>query len=229
MRESIPERYSRWRLDELLLKHVGLRIAPSTDDGLALAGCLAFRVTGPDEIEIEDSYEVKLLIPVEFPKFLAIARETSGRIPRQFHKLDDGSLCLGAPTEVRLKLASSPTLITLVDEILIPYLFGYSYYSRNGKMPYGELEHGVDGLLQQFATLFGTTSRTAAYEFVYLSSLRRRFANKYLCPCGSGRRLGRCHNLKVNAIRSKLGHKWFQQELAVIEQSLTLQGRQSVQ
>jgi hypothetical protein len=51
-------------------------------------------------------------------------------------------------------------------------------------------------------------------EFVRLAALRRREANKHPCPCGSGRRLGRCHNRRVNHLRGRLGRSWFRASLA---------------
>lgn len=212
MRESIRERYGRWRLDELLLRYSGLRIRPSHDDELRLAGSLSFRVQGPSGEPIEDTYRVDMRVPSGFPVALPSAWETGGRIPPAHHKLDDGSLCLGAPTELRLKLALSPTLFTLVEGFVIPYLFGYSYLLQHGTMPYDELDHGPNGLRQHFAELFGVASRSAADEFVRLASLRKRRANKEPCPCGSGRRLGRCHHRRVNLLRDRLGRAWFREQ-----------------
>ena len=209
MRESIPERYGRWRLGDLLRKYPGLKVVPSRGEELTLAGKLAFRVQGPAGDPLEDSYAVRLCIPVDFPAGFPTAREVGGRIPADFHKLDDGSLCLGAPTEIQLTLTLAPTLITFVERLVIPYLFGYSYFALHGTMPFDELDHGSNGLRQHFASLFGISTRAGVDEIVLLTSLRKRSANKQPCPCGSGRRLGRCHNGRVNHLRDRLGRRWF--------------------
>jgi SEC-C motif len=49
-------------------------------------------------------------------------------------------------------------------------------------------------------------------EMVPLTTLKKRVANKHLCPCGSNRRLGKCHNLTVNRLRKQLGRSWFRKE-----------------
>lgn len=216
MTETVADRLVRWRLQEMLLRYPGLRIAPSAGDELKLAGELRFHVTGPDGVSIEDAYEVQLCVPADFPRGMPTARETGGRIAPSFHKLKGGLLCLGAPTELRIRLVTSPTLPTFVERIVIPYLFGHSYYLAYGKMPFDELEHGTAGLLQHFAALFGVTDRAAAREFVRAVSLRRRVANKLPCPCGSHRRLGRCHHRRVNRLRMLLGRAWFREELAAL-------------
>ena len=46
-------------------------------------------------------------------------------------------------------------------------------------------------------------------EFVRLTAMRKRHANKQACPCGSGRRLGRCHHRRINTLREQLGRRWF--------------------
>lgn len=220
MRESFCERYRRWGVEAVLLKHTGLRVVPGADEGIQFAGPLTFRAIGPNAVELEDTYDVEISVPTGFPKALASARELGGRIPQSFHHFDDGHLCLGAPTEVLLKQLQAPSIVAFVDDLLIPYLFGYSYFKNHGCMPFGELEHGVVGLLQHFASLFGASDRHSALHFVRLAALRKRFANKWQCPCGSGRRLGRCHNQRVNTIRSLLGHKWFKQQLALIQRDV---------
>lgn len=189
MAETVTNRFARWRLQETLLRYPGLRIAPSAGEELKLAGELRFRVTGPDGVTMEDSYDVELRVPADFPPRTPTARETGGRIAPTFHKLEGDLLCLGAPTELRIRLATSPTLLTFVERVVIPYLFGHTYFQAHGRMPFDELEHGNDGLLQHFEALFGAPNRVAALGFVRAASLRRRVANKLACPCGSGRRL----------------------------------------
>jgi hypothetical protein len=212
MPETIADRYRRWGVEELLRKYPDLRIVPSRDETLKVGGDLHFRVRGPTRDVVEDSYCIELRIPPGFPTVIPAVLETGGRIPRTYHKLTDGSLCLAAPTELRLKLGPSSTLSDLIERFVVPYLFGYSYYERHGVIPYGELEHGREGLRQYFASLYGVTDRNAAQELVRLTSLKKRPANKELCPCGSDRRLGKCHHLIVNDLRTKLGRACFERQ-----------------
>src|SRR5438034_202580 len=132
MAESIRERYGRWRLEELLLRYPGLRIVPSDGVGLTLAGDLAFRVKGPSQELIEDSYAVELHIPASFPHIVAMAKETGGRIAKTFHKLEGDFLCLAAPTQLRLELSLAPTLVRFVEGFVIPYLFSHSLFFKQG-------------------------------------------------------------------------------------------------
>lgn len=212
MTDAVHERHGRWRLGDLLREYPNLRIVPSIGNELVLAGKLAFHVSGPDGLAIADEYSVEVLVPPNFPRSLALVRETDGRIPKRHHKLEDDFLCLGTPTEQRLVLARCPTLPHFVSRLVVPYLYGYSYYAEHGTLPYGEEQHGDQGIRDQLGRLFHAPAISGVEEFLRLTSLKKRSANKLLCPCQSGRRLGRCHNRVVNRHRKNLGTKWFREE-----------------
>jgi hypothetical protein len=212
MIEAALSRHDRWRLSALLRQYPTLRIEPSRGDELVLAGKMPFHATGPDGITISDVYSVELSIPSTFPRSLALVRETEGRIPLRYHKLEGNYLCLGTPTEQRLVLATSPTLPFFVSRLLVPYLYGYSYFERYGSMPFGEEDHGDQGIRDHLGRLFHAPATEGVEEFLRLASLKKRSANKFLCPCGSGQRLGRCHNRCVNRLRRSLGTGWFRAE-----------------
>ena len=163
----------------------------------------------PGKERIADSYQIELSIPDGFPAWIPSVRETTGRIAPSFHKLDNGALCLGAPTRLKLILAGWPSILQFVERCLIPYLYGHSYFEIHEIMPFGELIHGEEGIREDFAALFGTDRRDAIREFVRLTAMRKRQANKQSCPCGSLRRLGRCHHRRVNTLRDSLGRRWF--------------------
>jgi len=67
------------------------------------------------------------------------------------------------------------------------------------------------GNRQDLALLFGTTRTDRVAEFARLTAMKKRQANKHPCPCGGGKRLGRCHHSSVNNLREQLGRGWFSQ------------------
>lgn len=207
--ESIRQRFVRWRLDDLLIKYNGLRLASVSHGSVKIAGALAFVAGARHKEEIDDEFQIELSIPADFPERIPSVQETGGRIPSGFHKLEDGSLCLGSPTRLRLILTESASILRFVERCVIPYLYGYLFFKRHGIMPFGELRHGEEGLREDLASLFGIDGRDAVSAFVRLTAMRKRHANKQSCPCGSKRRLGRCHNVRVNTLRERLGRHWF--------------------
>jgi hypothetical protein len=204
-------------LDELLVTHRGLRIVPVSSDETRIRGPLSFRVEQSGLDSIADTYEILLDVPRKYPSEFPTVSETAGRISPKFHKLNDRSLCLASPTRIRLALLGNPSLLYFVEYLLVPYLYGHSFFERFGVLPFGELPHGRNGLVEDIASLLAVQPDSDVEAFVALSGMRRRAANKRPCPCGSSRKLGRCHNTRLNALRKQLGRSWFREILSQLE------------
>jgi hypothetical protein len=214
--ESVVERFRRSEIAELLARYPGLRLVPSGSMTLRVEGTLTFSASGKKTEVIDDGYDVRLEAPENFPDRMALAWETGGRIPPDYHKLTNGALCLGSRVGLRLQMGGSLSLLRFVERCVIPYLYGYSYSVKHGAPPFGELAHGEVGSLQDLASLLGVEDLGLAARYCMLAITKRRRANRQLCPCGSGRRLGRCHNRRVNALRRRVGRAFLASEMSTI-------------
>jgi len=212
MRSHIEDQFERWKLDDLLLANPDLSLRPVVNGVMRLKGTLAFSADAKGLERIDDAYEVEIIVPPDFPRELPLVKETAGRIPKDFHTNDDGSLCLGSPARQHLELIKSPTLPGFMKLCAIPFLYGFSFREKHGQLPFGELDHGLKGIRQDFAEVFGVKDHQAAVQMVQLASIKKSIANKRPCPCGSGRRLGTCHNRRVNDLRKQLGPTWFREQ-----------------
>ncbi len=201
---NVELRYARWRLDVLLRTYPGLNTEPHDGPELRIAGDLSFAAVGRG-VTISDSFAIEMLVPPSFPNVLPQVRETGGRIPRDFHQFKNGNLCLGSPIRLALLFGHGSTLIDFVETALIPYLFGFSFRERHGRLPFGELRHGNAGISQDARSFFHITDDNLFLPLLGLAALQRRRANRQPCPCGSGLRLGRCHNIAVNEVRRRYG------------------------
>lgn len=215
MKTTAAERFRRSEIAQLLARYEGLRLLPGIGMTTRIAGTLTFRAEGRTTQPIQDSYDVRIEVPHEFPERMALAWETGGRIPATYHKLDNAAMCLGSRIRLRLQTAGSPSVLRFVERCVIPYLYGYSHFLKTGKMPFGELHHGELGSLQDLASLL-SMEMGPAIPYCLLATAKRRRANKQRCPCGSGRRLGRCHNRRVNMLRSRIGRLVLVREMQTI-------------
>lgn len=204
-----------WGLEEALQKYPRLRLLPAIGTDVRLAGTLAFKMDTTGRECIEDEYQIQIDIPREFPQELPVVRETGERIPSSHHKFKSGALCLGAPPRLSLMISESPTILAFIEKCIIPYLYNFSYLMQFGEMPLGELPHGEEGICEDLESLFGMKV-TDAKQFLLLGSLRNRIANKAPCPCGSGRRLGKCHNQKMDELRQHYGRPWFRKQHSIL-------------
>ena len=125
-----PELSCRWDEDALCLK---------------IVGNLYFKAIYHNCPKIEDCYTIRINVPWDFsPSSPPVVYELCNRIPANFHHYLGGNLCLGVASAIRLKLLENCSLINFIDNLLVPYLYAYSYYERYNRMPWGNAEHSDD-------------------------------------------------------------------------------------
>lgn len=196
-------------IDDLLRRFPNLVLRPQRDGRIVIAGDVQFSAVVPKFGMIEDAFSIEIRVPENFPATLPSVFELNGRIPKAHHKMIDGSLCLGSPLGLRLKARRGKTVLAFVEACVVPYLAGYCIYEKTGEMPFDELAHGTPGLLEEYRQLTGATSNAACIGFIECLGLRKRVANKRMCPCGKGRRLGQCHNRRINPLRGVASRAWY--------------------
>lgn len=180
---------------DFLNVYSGFSIAPSTNEYIVLKGRFTFKRTYMGENEIEDSYNIAIQVHNNFPRTIPKAEDIEGRIPRDghYHVNPDGSFCLGSPLRLLLVLSQNPSLIDFMELLLVPYLYAVSYKLKNGgEFIFGELKHGLDGELSDYENLFQVHGKSAVKNTLIALSTKKRIANKKICPCSCGYRLGVC-------------------------------------
>lgn len=201
-------------LREFLRGYPKMAIRPSTGESLRLKGSFEFAAHHAKEGDLQDSFVLEIIVPCAFPKALPSVTETGGKIPRipEYHvNQTDHTLCLGSPLSLLLKLSKKPSLDGFAENCLVPYLFAISRKLKTGgPLPFGELDHGVDGLFADYMQLFGLKSREQLICAFRLLGMKKRRANKLPCPCGCGIRLGRCkYNFRLREFRKIASRTWF--------------------
>ncbi|MCO6437320.1 MAG: SEC-C domain-containing protein [Phycisphaerae bacterium] len=212
MREVFEQQYRACGVDALLAKYRGLALAPHAGLGVAIAGDIAFTAEPCGLEAITDAYAIRIEVPATFPRKLPRVWERGGRIPRTFHKLAENALCLGSMIRLRMMVGMAPTVIEFVDKCVVPYLYGYSYFEQHGRLPFGDLDHGNKGIIKDLKKLLGVGTDRQCMGMVLLASLQKRKANRQPCPCGSGKRLGKCHHRLLNDLRKRCGRLAFREE-----------------
>ncbi len=188
--------------------------------GLSLArpgvwkGVLDFHATYND-VAISESYQVAILVPEDFPaKFPAIA-ETGGRIQsiaRKYNITDlrglhcnpnNLFLCLCVKQEEKTRLPAESKFIDYIDELVVPYFYGLTFFDQHGAWPWGEWSHGVLGVLEHYSENSAEQSVKSILELgptiksdeewkYYTFQIRKPSAKK-LCVCGSKKAISGCH------------------------------------
>ncbi|MBI1375137.1 MAG: hypothetical protein GC159_20655 [Phycisphaera sp.] len=214
MPDRSSDRYDLWAVNELLRKYEGLRIRPHGGTSLRIEGELDFRMAPPQREDIADTYRIAIDVPLRFPAEIPTVRSLDDRVPKDFHTNPDGTFCLGSPLQLHLILHECSRLTSFVDRCVVPFLYGRTYFKRHAEMPFEELRHGRKGILDDYARTLRVRSSEAAIQMVALMAIKKNLANKKPCPCGSGQRVGKCHNRLLNPLRKRLGRSWFRREYA---------------
>ena len=199
------------QMSDVQAQHPGLQLELTPSDGLRLRGPVGFRIEYESRI-VEDTYEIDIQIPDDFPSSPPTVYQIGDKIPPKFqHFFEAGNFCLGAPVEVRRKFSKHRHLQRFIDEQVIPYLFAYSYFRDYGRLPFGELGHGFVGLFEFYMDYFSTN---LVETLKLLKLLADNFAPPAsLCPCGSGSKLRECHGPRLDALRPHYPSYLFEAEL----------------
>jgi len=208
--ETLSDRIA---LSRFLRTYPGMRVQPSHKREVHLQGEFAFTADHEDGPVIEDVYDLAITVSEWYPDDLPAIEETGGRIPRDLdrHVFPDGSLCLGSPLRLHEIALSTPELTDYAEKALVPYLYAISSWEDTGeRFPFGELDHGADGVLDDFGQVLGLDDPKRVGNALQLLGIKRRKANKRLCPCGCGDRLGVCgFNEKIRELRDRHGRPFF--------------------
>jgi hypothetical protein len=194
-----------WReclaLEEFRREFPEFGIRRDRNDDLRLAGAFTRALRADGFPDIEDTFDLEIVIPRCFPARPPRAYDRGERIPGDYHRLLDKALCLASPLRIALAVRREPALLAFARRFLIPYLYRFSHIDKFGCDPWPDLPHGVPGIIADYSRLLGATSPHLCVEFIALLGKRKRIANKRPCPCGSGHRLGKCHHIRINGVR----------------------------
>lgn len=167
---------------------------------------------------IRARYEVRIDFPDEYPDVPPNVKETSGAIEKDFHTFTDtGHLCLGAPVEVQRSFSQDRTLRGFIDRLVSPFLFSHAHWRLHGEMPYGQLAHGYNGILDYYNQQFAVTDDLVSLRLLVLLT-RKESAGDTLCPCESGRPLRECHGPTLDSLRPHQTVKeWYDELLGILQ------------
>ena len=154
------------------------------------------------------SYGIRLELYEGHPQIEPKLFETEGAFPHDsdHHVNYDGSCCFGV-WQVLLAEHPKMTVAGLLDGPIRSYFFGQHHLKYEGSWPFGELKHGVDGLIQAYAKFLGCPEDPNIVRSLLVLLGRKWKRDRHLCPCGSGSRVRDCCRAHLEAIPTKIHYK----------------------
>ncbi|MEJ6531819.1 hypothetical protein [Pseudoalteromonas lipolytica] len=202
---------------DFLSHHSSIRITDLKDSAVELAGNYELYVRFEDGRIIKECVELKIVIPRGYPKSIPTVYEISNKFPRtpDYHTYQDGSLCLTSEIRLRITCLENPKFEDFFKAIVEPCLLSIAYKVKFGTTPFGELEHGEAGLIDDYESLLGVNGKKSVMLSLKALSMKYRQANKLACPCNCGVRLGRCSfRFRLKSMRKVIKRKWYREHLA---------------
>jgi ubiquitin-protein ligase len=142
-----------------LLEQQPLLTSIEHGNGIKISGKYKICNQIDDEV-FEDYFALEIFVPDSFPDAIPVVKTTDGKIRANNYKghvYPDGQFCLEIDTAITAFLKNNSSLLAFLTEYLNLYLCGFLYYQKHKRLPFGEHEHGIFGLMDYYCELFQTT------------------------------------------------------------------------
>jgi hypothetical protein len=139
-------------------------------------------------------FDIRMVFPDRYPRQEPKVFEIGGRIPRTPDRhINGGGDCCVTVWEHWLATAPDHSVAGFIKGPLNEYFLGQFCVEKTGKWPFGERPHGLAGLEEAYADALGIPNKRESLLY-HLKLLSQNWPKgHWLCPCGSGRILRRCH------------------------------------
>lgn len=188
----------RSELEDLRSKY-GSFILKQKDDAFVISGNLSFEGSYKG-VTISNDFDIEIFATCAYPDSSPRVREVGGKIPNSFHKYSNNFLCLGFPLAVNHKFSKKPDLAGFIENLVVPYLYSFSYYQKYEKMPFGDLSHYELGIFEFYMESFAVYDKDVILAFLKILSEENDSLN-ILCPCKSGQKFSSCHGKVISELK----------------------------
>lgn len=149
-----------------------------------------------------DSYDIKVLIPLNYPFGFPTLFETSNKFEHADyrHISDDGSCCVCSLQEADIQKQRGITIKSFFLKFALPYLANQLYFDSEEKWANGDFEHGFEGIFQFYKEVLNTNDIKKVLSLLILITSGKLNRNSS-CFCGEGKKLKHCHFKEYNKIK----------------------------
>jgi hypothetical protein len=176
------------------------------------------------DVPIVDSFQISIEVDDQYPESFPRLTEIGGRTKyiAEKYKITDyrdlhcyavkeaGAACVCAPQEKRRKFPKGNDLVDYVNDLVIPYLYGLSYFEKFKKWPWGDRSHGALGTLEAYSDIDQTTVEDITQtlftiriepKWIDFHKQLKKPNPKKTCPCKSEKAFGVCHEDAFNGLK----------------------------
>lgn len=166
------------------------------------------------DYRIADSYDVGIIVLVGFPQVFPIVHELAERIKTiqdkyslktvaDLHYNINNGACLCVVQEKESRLPVESNLVFFIENLVVPYFYGLSYFDEQGRWPWKEYGHGGLGVLEHYTEQWKGSNQELIRSLMptfsadkHWRKYRKQFISPNphtLCFCESGIDISTCH------------------------------------
>lgn len=208
----------RWQSDRVAIEPLYPDLQWTADPESAkmvLQGTIVHRA----DCGVRTAVPVRIEFPDEYPAKPPRAFDSSHKFVwcLDRHTLEDGSFCLSLTPKTDWQRSNPNALVSFLDQVSI-FIDRQIIYddlpapAGGGKRPWpgGEWAHGYEGFREYVLELLNHDVKALAALTPLLQGEARIMLSK-VCPCGSGRKYGECHQPVVERILDNVPTKALKQ------------------
>lgn len=205
---------------ELAALFPGLKIFSKYGKGFSIRGSLD--LVDPNNGKIWEVYQVKIIIPPNFPRSTPTFIETGGIIKRDTDNHIDinGVCCLAPRVEELLILGPDYTLTDYVNKLVIPFLANQKLQDL-GEKPWnlGEYPHFGKGIIKYYNEKLDTDDLDVVLSCLRYLSGELKIGRNDHCLCLQDKKFKDCHWKKLIQF-SQIDRAIFLEDIRGIEKEL---------
>jgi len=107
-----------------------------------------------DQGTLWDTYEVKIVIPKNYPEELFELQETGNKIPKDPNWHNGQSCCVSTDATIYSTLGDDLSLLNWLVKFAHPFLANHIVKKETGKYAGGEFPHNIEGTIVGYEKLF---------------------------------------------------------------------------
>jgi len=186
----VPEEIVLKQYQEAKEKFPKLHIPKKIETGWEIVGKIDVI---DDEGTIWDTFDVKIIFPLNFPDELFELIEIGEKIPKSKEWHNAETCCLSTKAIMFSEMLGNLTLLNWLIKFAHPFLANYVYKVRTDKYANEVFDHGDAGMIQGYYKVFRTSDLSIVIEKLKYITGTKTLGRNDSCFCGSGKKYKRCY------------------------------------
>jgi len=169
-----------------------------------------------------NTFNIVIGVPQSYPYCVPILVEKSEIIIRDidWHISPEGICCIDVSHNLIAMSKLGINICSFISDKVYPYFANQLYKLAEDKYAGKEYAHHLEGIIQYYLEEHNLPDKSAVVSLLQRITTKSFIGRNNSCPCGSGKKIKRCHKNSIETIKS-LGDTRLLLDLKNIENTLS--------